>query len=120
MGPLCLPCLGAYFRAQIRERFSIDGRFYADLIHWICCCPCVATQEAKHLDFMCMLAEEERVVQEQEAERKRMKELQLEAQIKQQNEEKSVAQLKLGKSTDVHKVAANPATRQMTMMRGNS
>lgn len=66
----CLPCIAAYLRGQIRARFLIKGSLARDVMLWIFCIPCVATQEAKHVDHMCDVAEEEAEVMRRAEERK--------------------------------------------------
>jgi len=97
-----LPCVGAYFRGNIRDRFQIQGTCFHDLLLWTCCCPCSATQEAKHVDEMCALAEEERIVQESEQRRKREQIANLEAQVRNKNEEVSTQALRFGKPAAEH------------------
>lgn len=80
-GILCLPCFATYVRGQIRQRFQIKGHWTRDLWLWTCCIPCVATQEAKHVDHMCDVAEEEAVVMKAAEDRKKEKERKIREQI---------------------------------------
>lgn len=65
-----LPCIATYFRFQMHSRFSIKGFSARDFFYWICCIPCVATQEAKYVDHLCDAAEEEAEVMKRAEERK--------------------------------------------------
>eukprot|EP00927_Polykrikos_kofoidii_P016070 TRINITY_DN17208_c0_g1_i1.p1 TRINITY_DN17208_c0_g1~~TRINITY_DN17208_c0_g1_i1.p1 ORF type:complete len:506 (+),score=63.09 TRINITY_DN17208_c0_g1_i1:174-1691(+) len=76
-----VPCIGAFFRIVIRHRFGIPGRVANDFCVWLFCCPFAATQEARHVDRMCILTEEERICQHNEKERKQNREQKLEQQV---------------------------------------
>merc|ERR1712100_291266 len=80
-----LPCIAAYFRNQMRRRFLVKGSITRDLFLWICCIPCVATQEAKHVDHMCDIAEEEAEVMRRSEERKKEKEKRIREEIEAKN-----------------------------------
>lgn len=69
-----MPCIGAYFRWQMRSRLMIKGSHMRDCLLWLFCVPCVATQEAKQIDKMCDVAAEEAEVMRQAAMRKQERE----------------------------------------------
>jgi len=77
----CLPCVATYVRFEMKSRFRIKGSLWMDLWLWTCCMCCVATQEAKHVDHMCDVAEEEAVVMQKAEERKKEKERKIKEQI---------------------------------------
>jgi len=62
------PCIGAYFRGNMRERFAIPGSRIADFLQWLCCFPFAAAQEARHVADVCHAAffEEEAMRKENE------------------------------------------------------
>jgi Cys-rich protein (TIGR01571 family) len=95
-----LPCIATYFRVQMRRRFQIKGSIHRDLCLWIFCIPCVATQEAKHVDHMCDLAEEEAEVMKRAEERKKEKERKIREQIEAKNNAGGVDGRKVGKAQD--------------------
>lgn len=72
-----LPMLGACQRTNLRDRFRIKGSKLKDTILWLLCCLCAAVQEAKHVDLMRKVAEDERMVQEADAELRRREEMML-------------------------------------------
>lgn len=99
---VCMPCVGGFMRNAFRDRVSIyTESIVDDFAVWFFCWPCAATQEARHVDAMTELAEDERIVQEREAERRKNKEDTLTKQLKSKNEEVQQAQhstAKLGKA----------------------
>lgn len=80
-----LPCIGTFFRGQMRQRFQIKGACSRDFLLWIFCIPCVVTQEAKHVDHMCDVAEEEAEVMRRAEERKQEKERRIRDEIEAKN-----------------------------------
>jgi len=94
-----LPCIGAYFRGQMRQRFQIQhgSSMTKDLMLWIFCCPCVATQEAKHVDHICDVAEEEAEVMRRAEERKKEKDKKIRDQIAAKHAVGGVGALAVGK-----------------------
>eukprot|EP00746_Dinoflagellata_sp_MGD_P023698 gnl/MRDRNA2_/MRDRNA2_155584_c0_seq1.p1 gnl/MRDRNA2_/MRDRNA2_155584_c0~~gnl/MRDRNA2_/MRDRNA2_155584_c0_seq1.p1 ORF type:complete len:453 (+),score=68.82 gnl/MRDRNA2_/MRDRNA2_155584_c0_seq1:78-1436(+) len=62
---VCIPCMGMIFRRMIRDRFGIRDHWYNDVVMWCCFLPCAAAQEAKHVDTMVTIADEEVDVQRQ-------------------------------------------------------
>jgi len=64
------PCIGAYFRGLIRDRFVIPGTRTADLLQWICCLPFAAAQEAKQMEDVCHASFHEEEAMRKEAGRK--------------------------------------------------
>mmetsp|Transcript_30368 Transcript_30368/g.97786 ORF Transcript_30368/g.97786 Transcript_30368/m.97786 type:complete len:122 (-) Transcript_30368:825-1190(-) len=43
------PCMGMYWRKQIRDAFSIQGSMSGDCFACACCFPCAAMQEAREI-----------------------------------------------------------------------
>lgn len=117
-----LPCIAAYLRKDMRKRFSIKGSIAYDVFLWICCIPCVATQEAKHVDHICAIAEEEALVMKQSEERKVEKEHRIRAQIEAKNAGAGggtgiLAGTKLGKDKDANEADNKAAMKQAAEMR---
>lgn len=59
---VCLPCIGAYFRHKLRQRFVIRREStVTDFASWIFLICCAAVQEAKQVDSLCVVAFEEEI-----------------------------------------------------------
>jgi len=74
-----LPCLGAFYRVSMRTRFGIHNSRSRDFLMWCCCLPCTASQEAKHVDAMCEVSQQELEASHEEEKRKREESARLEA-----------------------------------------
>jgi len=48
--PVCLPCIGGYFRTRLRKVFAMPPQPCCDFLAWLCCCCVSALQEALHVD----------------------------------------------------------------------
>merc|ERR1719218_71719 len=93
----CLPCIATFIRMQIRQRFQIKGALTRDLMLWTCCIPCVATQEAKHVDHMCDVAQLEAEVMRRAEERKKEKERKIREQLEAKNNTTGIGGLQVAK-----------------------